>query len=233
MVELDASQVDDWTQLGVAYGVLRQDERALAALERAQQLDPAYVNLLLALSKFHGERGDYARALAFGEHLIQKHAANALAWNAKGYSLLRLGQFTPAIESLATAVRLDPDSVPAWINLGEAHLRLGEMGKAIVALERALKMAPKARQPRLFMAQAFGSSGQYALAKTFVDGVLEDRPTWPAAWVTWGMLAVVMNDKAGTLLAYEKLKGLNPTFAARLRKYAEERIDASALKFTD
>lgn len=221
VVALDPKSVEDWIELGNARGMLRQDAEATAALQAAAQLDPGNERLLLASARFHGERGDFVKALEFAERAVEKYPASADAWNNKGFSLLRLTQFKAAIEALTTAVRLDPDKVAPWINLGEAYLRAGEMGRSIASLDRALKLAPKAADARLFITQAFASTGQYAIAQKHLDELLQVAPQLPAAWYMSGLLGAATNDQVVTLRAYEKLKVMNPQVAMALRKEAE------------
>jgi tetratricopeptide (TPR) repeat protein len=221
VVALDPKSVEDWIELGSARSMLREDAEATAALQAAARLDPDNERLLLASARFHGERGDFVKALELAERAVEKYPASADAWNNKGYSLLRLTQFKDAIGALTTAVRLDPDKAAPWVNLGEAYLRTGEMGRSIAALDRALKLAPKAADARLYITQAFASTGQYAIAQKHLDELLQLVPQLPAAWYLAGLLGAATNDQAVTLRAYEKLKVMNPQVAIALRKETE------------
>jgi tetratricopeptide (TPR) repeat protein len=233
IVERDPGSIDSWLDLAQAYAALREDAQAVAAMERAEKLDPFNARLMHMRARFHGDRGDLAKALELAEQAVQKHPADAQGWHVKGLVLIKLAQFKPAVESFNTAVRLDLYKVESWGHLGEAHWRAGELGEAKAALERALYLLPKSIDARLLMARVLADSGQLAVARKYADEVIQEEPNLARAWTTWGIVRAASDDDAATLRAYEKLKGLNPQLAVSFRKNVEARVDPSRLKFPD
>jgi hypothetical protein len=83
------------------------------------------------------------------------------------------------------------------------------------------------------MSRAFASAGQFAIAHKYVDELLQEVPNLAAAWLMSGLLGAATRDQSATLRAYEKLKLLNPSLAAALRKEVETKAGPSLVQFPD
>ena len=59
-----------------------------------------------------------------------------------GVGLIGNGQLEIAIESLKTAIKVDPNDASAWYNLATAQERSGDLDKAIESLNRATSLRP-------------------------------------------------------------------------------------------
>jgi tetratricopeptide (TPR) repeat protein len=216
--QLDPLNAAAWAMLGEMW--LRMEgrkEEAFAALQKAEKIDPKNTLALQSLTMYYGGRGDYGKSLDYAERALALDSAPAASWSNKGYALLKLGRYPEAVQSFETAVRLEPGFANAWINLGEAHLRQKQIGKAITALERALTLAPTASDARLYLAQAFAATNQGAKAMEHLDTLLRQAPDLVPAWYLRTAIHLSQNNRPEALVAYAKLKSLNPSVARELR----------------
>lgn len=214
---LDGKLTDDWVGLGQARVNLGKAAEATAALQQAIALNPQQGNAYQVLSTLHGRRGEYAKALEYGERATQLEPTDHHAWSNKGYSLLKLQRPVEAVPAFETALRLKPDFANAWINLGEAKIQQRQMGEAIVALRKALELAPGANDARLYLATAYAGASQFALAREQAVLVAEKLPQLPQVWYLMTVASVGLGDREGATAAYARLKSLNPASASELR----------------
>ncbi|HEY6003735.1 MAG TPA: tetratricopeptide repeat protein, partial [Anaeromyxobacter sp.] len=120
-------------------------ESALAALERALELDPACESAALQAFEHHVDAGRFDRALAVLErHLAaapEKAAHAPLRVRAAALAKDRLSDPVRARRHLEAALRSDPGNVDATAALAPLLAEAGEWGKLAELLELALSFA--------------------------------------------------------------------------------------------
>ncbi len=215
---LDASQASDWIHLGNAYFALRQREAARNAYTRAEAIERDHPALLNALARLHGDAGNFELALKYSDRGTQLRPADALLWNAKGYSLVQLGRFKEAVNALDTAANLQPGAPAVWINLGQAHFRLRAFDAASRALQQAVRLAPMAADARIFLARTLASTKQWQAAEANLDYLLQRAPNTAEAWYVLGLIGHVRGATKDYQLAYDELLDFAPTVAAALKR---------------
>jgi len=72
----------------------------------------------------------------------------------------KAGKFAYAAASAASALKLNPDLVPARLFLGASYLETGDFTHAIDALERVVAAAPGDKNARLMLGQALLGAGR-------------------------------------------------------------------------
>jgi tetratricopeptide (TPR) repeat protein len=215
---LDASQVTDWIHLGNAYFALRQRDAAREAFARAESIERDHPALLNALARLHGDAGNFELALKYSDRGTQLRPADAMLWNAKGYSLIRLGRFKEAVAALDTAAALQPEAPAVWINLGQAHFRLRAFPEAARALQQAVRLAPMAADARIYLARTLASTQQWQAAEANLDYLLERAPNTAEAWYVLGLIGHARGAVKDYQLAYDELRDFAPTVAAALKR---------------
>lgn len=216
--KLDPSQASDWVYLGGAYAATRLRKEAADAYARAEAIDRNHPGLLAGLAKFHGEAGDFARALEYSGRGTKLRPGDGLLWNAQGYSLLRLGRYQEAVAALETSAQLQPQAPTVWINLGQAHFRQRAFTPAVQALQRAVQLAPMAADARIFLARALASMGQWQAAEANLDWLLERAPNTAEAWYVLGLIGYARGAAKDYQLAHDELADFAPTVAAELKR---------------
>ncbi|HSD30073.1 MAG TPA: tetratricopeptide repeat protein [Vicinamibacteria bacterium] len=121
-----------------AYGVflLRSgDDKGLAELRRAVELDPGDVMARLELAFELLLHGDHAEAKEHALKAVAQAPSLFAAHNALGRALVELGELDAGIRELEEAVRLAPESPETHFSLARAYARAGRTEDA--ARERA------------------------------------------------------------------------------------------------
>lgn len=218
VVRLDPGHADAWGYLGEALARSGQGDKGIEALRKAESLNPKSEVVLTGMAFYYGGlRGDQTRALEYVERGLAVNPVSPGFWSSKGYGLLKLKRYPEAVQALETAIRLQPDFPNAWINLGEAQLRQNQVGKAIVALEKGVQLVPSAADARLYLTQSYALARQYDKAQSHLDMLIRQAPGLPSAWGMQLTIFLEQNKKKEALVAYDRLKALNPDLARTLR----------------
>jgi arylsulfatase A-like enzyme/Tfp pilus assembly protein PilF len=154
-----------YLQLGSAYTWLKEYALAVPILQKAVAMRPdsmmAQYHLALSLS----ETGDWEAALPHFEIASRK----APKWAALHFSLAaayaRLDRIADARRELETTLKLEPDDYRANLVLGRLLTLHGKPGEGIPKLKKAVKLQPNSLDAHMFLADAYGRSGQIAMAK--------------------------------------------------------------------
>ena len=142
----DPRSVEAWHLLGVARLALGCPQDALAALDRALDLDRSRPGIwsaraagLVALGRDEAGIGACRDALAMDPD-------NVLVLNVLGVALRRLGRAEEALATYDRALAIAPDFLDALCNRGAALSDLGRFGEALAAHDRAVAAAPRGVQ---------------------------------------------------------------------------------------
>lgn len=123
-----------------------QFEEALAAADRALELNPRYSfawnNKCVALLGL----GRNNEALEAAEQALAANPSNAVAWTNKALVYRRLEQPDAAIKAMEQAVGLDDKNPLIWYNKACYHAISRDRVKALQSLARAVALEPKLKQ---------------------------------------------------------------------------------------
>ncbi len=159
--------------LGLVYRKAGRFDEAVAALEKAIELDPFSVESLINLGALYYDMGNIDKAQAVNEQALninqasaQAHANLGLIWQSRGDAARALGYY-------ADAVRHDPKLVTVWINMTSVHLMLRNDDKALAAAQEAVKLEPDFSMAQNNLAVALYYNGNYQAARKHVDKATE------------------------------------------------------------
>ncbi len=102
--------------------------------------DPAEIN---QQANVLFQRGDYARAAALYQRLIELSPDDASAYNNLGLNLHYLGRSTEALEILQRGTQLQPEFQRVWLTLGFVQSGVGHKDAAKRAFKRAIELGPE------------------------------------------------------------------------------------------
>ena len=88
------------------------------------------------------QAGDYQRALALLQRVVQAQPRNADAWNYVGFSHRKLRQFELSLAAYQKALAINPGHRGANEYLGELYLLTGEPEKAQARLAKLQSVCP-------------------------------------------------------------------------------------------
>ena len=140
-VELKPDLANAWQLLGVARRRLERGD-AVAAFERALEIDPTLDEALNGLGQVLRDQGRFAEAEARFRDALRSAPASAVLWNGLGCVLFEQGRLPDAADAFRKAVRSDPGLAYAHQNLGAIHSQLGERGEALEQFGAAVNLMP-------------------------------------------------------------------------------------------
>ncbi len=131
-------------------------DRAILLFEKAVELDPAYVNALLALGSAYSDKGEYLGVTELGAR---------------------------SLEVFRKAAELRPDSAVAWRGIGSALLFLRKDDEALAASRRASELAPDDALVHSGLARVyFLGQADFRAAASEYEKAIELNPN--AGWAT-------------------------------------------------
>ncbi|MCD6073571.1 MAG: hypothetical protein K0Q70_454 [Rhodospirillales bacterium] len=165
----NAGDIESWIALGTTRLALNQFEAAVAALQKAADLDPARAdvrsNLAIAQIGF-GLAQQRARAFESAHALLSAatHNApgNAQTHASLGNVLRDMGRFADSQAAFAKALALAPDDTGIIANQALSHLHAGDVDAAIAGYRRAGTLEPGNEPVRSSLAQALLMAGRFA-----------------------------------------------------------------------
>ncbi len=88
------------------------------------------------------QAGDYARARALFQKVVQIDPRNADAWNNLGFSHRNLKQFSQSLVAYQKALAINPDHLGANEYLGELYLQIGNLEKTREQVNKLSALCP-------------------------------------------------------------------------------------------
>lgn len=157
-----AARPADYLALGVAQTILKNYPAAIAALDKAIELDPRFTVALMARAyarqaealstanapeegtdaveaefKRRGLANELAAARADYDAALAVDPRLVFAWFNKGNLYYALHDYTSAMQCYSEALKLDSELGPAYYNRGITYLQMGNKRQAFVDLSKA------------------------------------------------------------------------------------------------
>ncbi|MEG4578783.1 tetratricopeptide repeat protein [Microcoleus sp. MON1_C5] len=186
--------------------------RAIAAFEKALEIDPNYHLAWTMLGAILNHVGRYSEAIAAYETALEIYPKFHLAWFGLGFALKKLGRYSEAIAAYEKALEIAPQYHIAWNGLGDTLNDLGRYSEAITAYEQALETDPKYHIAWHGLANALQALGRYSEAIAAYEKALEIDPKDHIAWT---MLGAILNDLdrySEAIAAYETALEIAPQY---------------------
>ena len=155
--------------LGLVYRKAGRFDEAVAALEKAIELDPFSVESLINLGSLYFDMGNIDKAQAVNEQAVNIHGASAQGHANLGLIWQNKGDAAKALEYYTDAVKHNPKLVTVWINMTSVHLMLRNDDKALEAAREAVKLEPDFPVAQNNLAVALYYNGDYPSAKKHAD----------------------------------------------------------------
>jgi adenylate cyclase len=153
-------------------------EEALAAAERAVDLDSQDSDVLGYVGCALADMGDYHRGIGMLRRAVELDPSNAQARAALGAALLQTGE-EEGIEHMRHGIRISPrdNRLAAWGALmARGLLSFGRVAEAIEAAQTACRSDDKIFLPRVVLAIAYSVSGDVERARDALDDARRIRP---------------------------------------------------------
>jgi len=90
----------------------------------------------------HRKHGKLEAAVADFSESIRLNPDNALAYDERGFALMKLGQHMQAINDFSSSFEMNPLNVKTFVNRGTSHAKVGNYAQAVADYDEALKIDP-------------------------------------------------------------------------------------------
>ena len=197
--------------LGHAYRVKAQYRDALAAYEKATDLDPESLPAWSGKGKCLMELGKPEEALVALDRAIGLDPKVPEIWKYKGESLQKLGRHRDALQALEQVIGLNrPGDAETWklkgISLGE----IGHFREARDAFNTSIEMDPNDAAAWKYKGAALVNLGRNREAREAFDRSLGLNPHDGETWKYNGVALENLDRPGEALEAYSKAMELNP-----------------------
>jgi tetratricopeptide (TPR) repeat protein len=184
-------------------GLVRQQqgnaEAAINAYKTALDKSPDVIEPLSAMLRVFLGKGDYAKAVAQLDELLQKKPDNVVLLNMKGEALLAGKKVSEAKEMFRAAIKVKPDYIFPYRNLAAAELDVGNTDKAIAIYKKGVEATNGSPRLSFPLASLYERVGKAELAMGQYELVYNNNPKSLAAANNWAMLLVTHKDDEQSL----------------------------------
>jgi serine/threonine protein kinase len=201
---------EQWLNEGDAHHNDGRYKEAIAAYDRAIQLDPndPYVyynrgNAYSKLKEYQQAIADYDRAIAFNPN-------NADVYNNRGIAYFGLTEYQQAIADYDRAIALDPKYAPTYFNRGEAYHRLRKPRRAIADYDRAIALDPNDAPTYFNRGEAYSDLEEYQQAIADYTRTIALDPTYALAYAGRGFAYFGVKHYRRAIQDYDHALKLDP-----------------------
>ena len=149
-----------WNSLGVAYGRLGHNQRAIEYYQKALGIDPEYAEAWYNLGLTYGKSGQYQRGIEYYQKALGIDPEYADAWLGLGIAYFVSGQNQRGIECFQKVLSIDPDNALAWFCLGLVYNLTGQYQRGIECFQKALGINPEYAEAWYNLGSAYKLTGQ-------------------------------------------------------------------------
>ncbi len=162
--------------IGDIYRSAKLWEKAARYYSLALAQGPIQAETLLGLAMVRRELGEFDEYKTLLDQLDVAAIEKPEAHFHIGLVRLNDGEYGPAVDSFARALRLDPDFYAAYVNMALAFKHRGQWQEAIAANLEAIKRRPDRPDARINLGNLYYQFEQFDLAKENYQKVLEQEP---------------------------------------------------------
>lgn len=188
----------DWFEKGGELSMNGSTEEALAAYERAVELDPemaeawigkGYAKIRLAF--IDKDPAGYNESLLSFERAIELNRSQAQAWNGKATVLSMMGRYEEAVEAYSDSLEIDP--LQPWVLVGKANAlwKLGRHDESMTASDEAIDATLETVEKAFVWferAHLFAEDGDYNGTVEALNRATELAPDDKNFWINGGVL---------------------------------------------
>lgn len=178
-------------------------DAALAAAERAVQLDDQDANGYFALGRVRLARCEYDHAIGALEQALELNPCSAVTHCGLGDSLAYEGRLDQAIEQFEQAVRLSPHDPFRWGFFSYrslAHLFRGEFHDAAAWARRAVQVPNAQYWARAHLVAALGHVGDQPAAQAALKDLIAIKPAFTLDFAKQRLFYIKRPDQIETYL---------------------------------
>jgi tetratricopeptide (TPR) repeat protein len=212
-VALPGGSDDAAAQFWLGEALLRNSDfsRALAAYQRALQLQPQYPEALLGLAQTQYALGRADDALQTVEQAIRQRSNYAEAHLFRGKLLQEAGRFAEARAAFDAAIGANDRIAESFYRRALLAIRDGDLDLAIRDLNRAIALQNNFPEAHYWLGRAYYAQGRTESALQAIQKAITLNPDYSEAIFYSGLIAEDQADFTAARNAYQTLISREPT----------------------
>jgi tetratricopeptide (TPR) repeat protein len=212
-VALPGGSDDAAAQFWLGEALLRNSDfsRALAAYQRALQLQPQYPEALLGLAQTQYALGRADDALQTVEQAIRQRSNYAEAHLFRGKLLQEAGRFAEARAAFDAAIGANDRIAESFYRRALLAIRDGELDQAIRDLNRAIALQNNFPEAHYWLGRVYYAQGRTESALQAIQQAITLNPDYSEAIFYSGLIAEDQANFTAARNAYQTLISREPT----------------------
>lgn len=198
---------EGWRLLGIAHAENDDDQQAIAAMMRAQEADPANLEVLLALGVSHTNELEQAAALKYLYSWLRNHPKYGSVVPPEEPASL---YYADVARSFQDAAQMSPEDADVHIVLGVLYNLSREYDRAIESFQTALKLKPRDYSLWNKLGATQANSVQSADAILAYQQALDLKPNYVRAWANMGISYANQGLYEDSIRYYVRALTMNP-----------------------
>ncbi|XP_073124590.1 peroxisome biogenesis protein 5 [Henckelia pumila] len=201
------NNAEGWRLLGITHAENDDDQQAIAAMMRAQEVDPTNLEVLLALGVSHTNELEQAAALKYLYSWLLHHPKYGVIAPPDQPDNL---YYADVARLFNEASKMSPDDADVHIVLGVMYNLSREYDKAIEAFQTALKLKPRDYSLWNKLGATQANSVQSADAIFAYQQALDLKPNYVRAWANMGISYANQGRYEDSISYYVRALSMNP-----------------------
>ncbi|XP_075487135.1 peroxisome biogenesis protein 5-like [Primulina tabacum] len=201
------NNAEGWRLLGITHAENDDDQQAIAAMMRAQEVDPTNLEVLLALGVSHTNELEQAAALKYLYSWLRHHPKYGVIAPPDQPDNL---YFADVARLFNEASKMSPNDADVHIVLGVMYNLSREYEKAIEAFQTALKLKPQDYSLWNKLGATQANSVQSADAIFAYQQALDLKPNYVRAWANMGISYANQGRYEDSISYYVRALSMNP-----------------------
>jgi len=202
---------------------------AIAAYERALELDPGRIEARINLARLLALDGRTSEAVQIAERAVDRAPENVRAWAILGMTYDWHGQVDRAIEACGHAMDLTPDHAEAHAYLAEAHVDAGNWAEATEIANKALDLDGNSVDVQRNYGYVMEVQGNYTAAIEAYKRALEIHPNLAYLHIAVGNNYLALGDVGAAMESFQRATEVDPNSARAYYRLGRARYERGDL----
>lgn len=198
---------EGWRLLGIAHAENDDDQQAIAAMMRAQEVDPTNLEVLLALGVSHTNELEQSAALKYLYQWLRNHPKYGTLSPAELSGSL---YYADVARIFNEAAQISPEDADVHIVLGVLYNLSREYDNAIDSFKTAIKLKPHDYSLWNKLGATQANSVQSAEAIEAYQQALDLKPNYVRAWANMGISYANQGMYEESIRYYVRALSMNP-----------------------
>jgi len=172
-------------------------DRAVHLLEKVatkEKFEPQGLNARASLARISFAQGNRAVAEKLIALILEKNPTHPEALFMRAGLNFDQGRYQNAVSDLNVVLRDRPRSPEAKQLLAESLLRLGSLDRAAEVQAQLVDIVPQDNAAQVRLAQILSAKGETDRARTTLDRVTRNNPTYAVGWESLARIAIAAKD---------------------------------------